>query len=125
MLMLVLFALDNSKAMDLFLAIIAILLLYYLIYFPILRARRGAKGVEKAKGTYRVEITDAGTISLPHAKPINLDGDKDVRTIETDDLFIIRPDTLHTFCIPKRVMKEKEIYGVREILAAYMSYTKA
>ena len=124
-LMLVLFAMDNTKVMDLFLAVIAILLLFYLIYFPVLKARKGARAVERAKGTYRVAITDTGTISLPHEKPINLDGDKDARAIETDDLFVIRPDSYHTFCIPKRVMKEKEIYGVREILAAYISGTKA
>ena len=123
-LMLVLFALDNAKVMDLFLAIIAILLLFYLIYFPVLKARKGARAVKKAKGTYRVAITDTGTISLPHAKPINLQSDKDSRAIETDELFVIRPDSSHTFCIPKRVMKEKEIYGVREILSAYITYTK-
>ena len=123
-LMLVLFALDTAKVMNFFLAIVGIVLLFYLIYFPVLKARKGARAVAKAKGTYRVAITDTGTISLPHAKPIDLDGDKDARAIETDDLFVIRPDYAHTFCIPKRVMKEKEIYGVREILSAYITFTR-
>lgn len=119
-LMLVLFALDPRKVMDLFLAIIAILLLFYLIYFPVLKAKRGARSVAKAQGTYKVEITDMGTISIPRMKPIDIDGDRDARAVETDELFIIRPDTAHTYCIPKRVMKDKEAYGVREILSAYV-----
>ena len=121
-LMLVLFALDPRKVMDLFLAIVAILLLFYLIYFPVLKAKRGARSVARTGGTYRVEITDMGTISIPHQKPIDLDGDKDARAIETPFLFIIRPDTAHTFCIPKRVMKDHEVNGVRDILSSYMRY---
>ena len=118
--LLVSFALDNTKVMNLFLALIDVLLLFYLIYFPVLKARKGARSVAKADGIYKIEITDTGTIRLPNAEPIDLDGDKDARAVETDTIFVIRPDTGHTFCIPKRVMNEKEVYGVREILKAYI-----
>ena len=123
-LMLVLFAMDNRKIMDLFLAIIAILMLFYLIYYPVIKAKRGARSVAKTNGTYKIEITDMGTISIPNTKPIDLEGDKDSRTVETDDLFVIRPDSGHTFCIPKRIMSSVQINGVREILTAYMDYQK-
>jgi hypothetical protein len=106
--------------MNLMLALIGILLLFYLIYMPVLKAKKGARAVAKANGVFKVEITDEGTISLPGQKPIDLDGDKDARAIETDALFIIRPDSAHTFCIPKRIMSDKESYGVREILSAYI-----
>lgn len=121
--MLVTFALDSRKVMNLFLALLAVLLLFYLIYFPVLKARKGARSVAKANGVYKVEVVDVGTISLPNMKPIDLAGDKDARAVETDNIIAIRPDSSHTFCIPKRVMKEKEIYGVREILSAYIKYT--
>ncbi|MBQ2064353.1 MAG: hypothetical protein II456_07215 [Firmicutes bacterium] len=118
--MLVTYAMDSTKIMNLILALTAVLLLFYLIYTPVLKAKKGARQVARANGVFKVEITDAGTISLPGQKPIPLDGDKDARTIETNELFIIRPDSGHTFCIPKRIMNEKEIYGVREILQAYI-----
>ncbi|MCR5134283.1 MAG: hypothetical protein K6B12_01465 [Clostridiales bacterium] len=118
--MLVTYAMDSTKVMNLILALLGVLLLFYLIYMPALKARKGARAVEKANGTFKVEITDEGTISMPGQKPIPLDGDKDARAIETDALFVIRPDSGHTFCIPKRIMNEKEIYGVREILGAYI-----
>ena len=118
--MLVTYAMDSTKVMNLMLALIGILLLFYLIYMPVLKAKKGARAVAKANGVFKVEITDEGTISLPGQKPIDLDGDKDARAIETDALFIIRPDSAHTFCIPKRIMSDKESYGVREILSAYI-----
>lgn len=118
--MLVTFAMDSTKVMNLMLALIGVLLLSYLTYMPVLKARKGARAVQKAGGLFKVEITDEGTISLPGQKPIDLDGDKDARTIETDALFIIRSDSAHTFCLPKRIMSDKEIYGVREILRAYI-----
>ena len=118
--MLITFALDPNKVMNLFLALIAVLLLFYLIYFPVLKARRGARSVAKARGTYKVEITKEGTISIPKMKPIPLDGDKDARAIETDTILAIRPDSSHTYCIPKRVIRPKDLEDLRKILGTYI-----
>ncbi len=120
---LIAFALDNIKVHLLFIAMISILLLFYLIYMPMLKARRGARSVEKSRGTYKVQLRDIGTISLPGAEPLDLAGDKDARAIETDRVFVVRPDNAHTFCLPKRIMKDAEILGVRDILSAYMNYS--
>ncbi|MBQ1490309.1 MAG: YcxB family protein [Eubacterium sp.] len=122
--LLIFFALDPQKIHFFFMAAMAVLLLFYLIYVPTLKARRGAKAVVNSRGTFKVEIRDIGTISMPHAEAIDLAGDKDSRAIETEDLFVIRPNSGNTFCIPKRVMKPDEIEGVRDILGAYIKLVR-
>ena len=118
--LLIFFALDPQKIHFFFMAAMAVLLLFYLIYAPELKARSGARSVEKAGGRFKVEIRDIGTISMPHTEPIDLNGDKDARAVETDELFVIRPNSGNTFCIPKRIMKPDEIDGVRDILSSYI-----
>lgn len=116
---LILFLLDNRRVNYFFIAIVALLMLFYLIYSPILKSKRGARAVQKAGGHFKVEVRREGTISLPKREPIELAGDKDARTIELDDMFVIRPDLSNTYCIPKRIIKPKELDGFRELLAAY------
>lgn len=113
--------LDSQKIHYFMMTILSILLLYYLIYVPELKAKRGAKAVAKQKGTYRVKLTEEGTAVL-EKETIELAGDKDARAIETKDLYIIRPDRMHTLCIPKRVMKKEEVEEVRELLKQHMKY---
>lgn len=120
--MLVLNFLDNRKVHYFFIAIIAVLLLFYLIYVPVLKAKRGANKVQKQKGTYKIQVTSRGKIVLPRKDAIDLAGDKDARAIETQKLFAVRTDGTNTFCFPKRIMKENEIEGIREILKAYLKY---
>lgn len=110
---------DNQNLPCFFLAILDILLLYYLLYVPILKSRRGAQKVAKQKGQYKVRLTKDGTLMLG-AEKIRLAGDKDARAIETDRIYVIRPDNIHTLCLPKRIMTADEVVGVREILKLYV-----
>lgn len=116
------YALDNMKTHYFLMAIVAIGLLFYLLYVPVLKAQKGAKKVHKQNGWYQMRITAGGEILLPRADALSLAGDKDARCIETDKIFIIRTDRMNTFCLPKRIMKKDEIEGVREILKAYIKY---
>lgn len=113
--MLLLYYQDSSRIHYFFIAILDIALLYYLIYVPALKAKKGAKKVSRQRGIYRIELTDDGKIrSGKECIPIR--GDKDARVIETERIFAIRPDRLHTFCLPKRILREEEIDQVRKIL---------
>lgn len=107
---------DGRKIHYLFIGIISIALLFYMIYSPYLRAKKGAKAVSKKNGIYKVEITTDGKLILPSVGVLDLAGDKDSRAIETEGLFIIRSDRKNTVCIPKRIIKESEIIAVRSIL---------
>ncbi len=119
--MLVGYYLDSQRLHYFLLAIFSILMLYYLIYVPVLKAKRGAQKVSKLNGTYRVKLTRDGKI-LMGAEKIDIAGDKDARVIETDGLYILRTDNMHTFCLPKRIMKQEEINEIRELLKGYMKY---
>ena len=119
--MLIAYGLDSMKIHYFIIAIFDILLLYYLIYVPVLKSKRGAKAVSKKGGIYKVELTDDGFIRS-EAEKTELAGDKDARGMETDGLFVIRPDRAHTFCIPKRVMKDDEQEHVRELLRSKIKY---
>lgn len=106
---------DSRKIHYFFIAILDILLLYYLIYVPALKAKKGAKKVSRQGGTYKIELTADGKVRMGN-ECVNLKGDPDARAIETNTIFVIRPDRVHTFCLPKRIMTEKEIEEVRKIL---------
>ena len=116
------YAMDTTKVHFIYMAFMSVFLLFYLVYVPSLTARRGAAKVAKANGSYQVTISSAGQIRLPRLDPIQLNGDKNARSIETNHIFVIRTDSSHTVCIPKRVMREGEIEDVRRILQAYMKY---
>ncbi len=106
---------DSQKIHYFFIAILDILLLYYLIYVPALKAKKGAKKVSRQGGTYKIELTREGKIRTGN-EWVDLNGDADARVIETDTIFVVRPDRVYTFCLPKRIMTEEEIEEVREIL---------
>jgi hypothetical protein len=120
--MLILYALDPRKLHYFYIAIIAVILLFYLIYVPALKARHGAKAVAKTGGTYELTYTEEGSIILPGGIKVQISGDKSARFIETDRSLIIRTDSAHTFCIPKRVMKEEEIYGLKKLLNDHLKH---
>lgn len=106
---------DSRKIHFFFIAVLAILLLYYLIYVPVLKAKKGAKKVYRQDGIYKVELTCDGKIRTED-ECLELKGDKDARAVETNSIFVIRPDRVHTFCFPKRIMTDVEIQQVRTIL---------
>lgn len=113
------FVKDPTAVHFFFLAILSILLLFYLIYMPALHARRGAKEVKKTKGTYQIRFTEGGKVTTPTGT-FSLAGDKNARALETKNLFVIRTDTAQTFCLPKRIMKEQEILEIRQLLAEHL-----
>lgn len=119
--MLIGYALDSQKMHFFILAVFSIMLLYYLIYVPVLKSKRGAKKVSKQKGTYRVKLTEDGKVHMG-SETIEMAGDKDARVIETERVYVLRPDNRHTFCLPKRIMKQDEINEVRELLKRYVKY---
>ncbi len=52
--------------------------------------------------------------------PLELCGDRDARAFETDALFVLRPDRQNSFCLPKRIMTEREIDLTRSIVAGHV-----
>ena len=124
--MLILFALDSTRIHFFFIAIVAVLMLGYLVYTPVLKAKKGAANVAKAGqrgGKFRLSLSPDGLMTLGDGEEVNLADSKGGRAIETDALFILRPDNLHTCCLPKRIMTDKEIEGVREILSTFLKFT--
>lgn len=106
-----------------FLAIVDILLLSYLVYMPVLKARRGAEKVCSQRGTYKVELTENGRI-LTGKEELKITGDANARVIETAGSYILRPDGQHTFCIPKRIMNVQEQKETESILKSVCRYKK-
>lgn len=112
---------DNRRMHYFVLAILDIILLFYLIYVPELKAKSAAKKLCRQKGRYKVKITDEGTI-ITEMETIDINGDKDARGIETDNVFVIRPDNMHTLCLPKRILTEDEAEDIRKIIKANMKF---
>lgn len=121
--MLILHWLDNRSVHYYVIAIIDILLLFYSIYAPVLKAKKGAKTVTRKNGTYKIGLTEKSVI---HSQGITtqLKSDKDARAVETENVFVLRPDRMHTFCLPKRILTSDEIKKVRQILKTNMKYMK-
>lgn len=114
---------DNRRMHFFVLAILDIILLFYLIYVPEFKAKSVAKKLCRQKGKYKVKITDEGTI-VTETETIDIKGDKDARTVETENIFVIRPDNMHTLCLPKRILTEDEMEDIREILKANMKFVR-
>jgi hypothetical protein len=91
-------------------------LMLFVMYAPALKARRGARAVARTGGTYCYVLSAADGIILNNGQAVPLDGDPDARAIESARVFAIRPDREHSFCIPKRVLKEEEITAIRRLL---------
>ncbi len=121
--MLAAYYLDSRKVHYFVIVILDILMLYYLIYVPVLKAKKGAKTVSRQNGTYKIELTSDGRIHI-QGETIELAGDKDARAIEAEEIFAIRPDRLHTFCVPKRILSPDETDKVRNILKSNVKYVK-
>lgn len=114
--LLIAYYLDSRKIHYFYIAILTVLLLFYLIYAPVIRGKHGARKVMRAGGTYGVSLTKDGRVVMADGSSIDMAGDKNARFIETASSFIIRADNIHTFCLPKRIMSDAEILEVRELL---------
>ncbi len=117
--LLILFAIDPRKVHYLFIAIIAILLLFFIIYQPALSARRGARNVARTNGTYKISLNESGKIGLPDKTTLRFGEDRNARAAETDTIFALRVDRDHTICIPKRILKGKQEDQVRQMIENY------
>ncbi|MDO4601904.1 MAG: hypothetical protein Q4B37_06505 [Eubacteriales bacterium] len=115
------FAFNRNRIYSFFLAVVDIFLLSYLIYMPALKARRGAKKVCSRKGTYRIKLTKQGQL-ISNNERIAIAGDANARVIETPASYVIRPDSQHTFCIPKRIMSLQEQKETEAILRSACRY---
>lgn len=102
------------------LALLSLALWVMVVPYPSYKAKRGARAVARAKGTYQVELFSDGYIQPWVSQRLPLSGDKAARGCETEQLFVLRPDSQHTFCLPKRAMKPAEIDFVRQTLAQYL-----
>lgn len=116
------FAMDHTRVHFIYTALMSVIVLALLIYLPELNAKKGAKKVGKAGGSYQVRISRGGQVILPRREPVPLAGDKNSRAVETENLFVIRTDVSNTLCIPKRTMKDPEIEDIRKILKTYIKY---
>lgn len=89
---------------------------YLVSAYPSLRAARAAKNVTRTTGIYEFALSEAGCLLLPNGERIDLNGDSGSRAYETEHLFAIRPDRLHTFCLPKHSIPASDFQQVRSIL---------
>lgn len=89
---------------------------YLVSAYPSLRAARAAKNVTRTTGIYEFTLSEEGCLLLPNGERIDLNGDSGSRAYETEHLFAIRPDRLHTFCLPKHSIPASDFQQVRSIL---------
>lgn len=109
---LVFYGLDTRKVHLCLLAIFAAVLLFYLLYYPVFSARKGAAKVVKLNGNYQFTVNQLGQITLPQSRDtqtghciVTLGEDKHSRVLETDTIYAIRADAQTTLCLPKRILK--------------------
>ena len=116
----VLYALNPYKVEYFLLAGLALATFGGVAYYPTVKARSGARRVAGARGIYKVGLSSAGYIRAAGGADLELAGDKDARAFETETLFVLRPDRQNTFCLPKRIMTEREIGLTRSIVAGHV-----
>lgn len=107
------FNIDKTKSNYYFVGVFSLALLIYLIYYPIIFARRKTKAIMKMGGRCKLIINDDGSISIPNNLKIEVKNNPSFKSYETDNVFIYNSPGSHTFCIPKRVLKDKEIEKLR------------
>jgi hypothetical protein len=116
----VLYACEPSKLEYFFLSAMALGIFAAVAYYPALKAKSGARKVARIGGEYKVELLMDGLIRTPGNAVFPVAGDKRARAFETESIFVIRPDAMNTFCLPKRVMSPDEIAAARHILAEHL-----
>lgn len=111
--MLIEFYVDKTKSNYYFVGVFSLALLIYLIYYPIIFARRKAKTIMNMGGRCKLSIIDDGSILIPSGLKIEVKNNPSFKSYETENIFIYNLPGSHTFCIPKRVLKDKEIEKIR------------
>lgn len=112
----VLYALNPYRFEFFLLPLLSLALLGFIYYLPRLKAARGARQVQRVGGFYDVKIDSRGFLQTGNGEVVSLDGDRQARAFESIGLFVIRPDTRNSFCLPKRVMTNEQIELTRSIL---------
>ena len=118
--LLVLYARNPSHLEYSFLALVTALLIFRVLGYKELKARRSAKRLSRVGGIYEVTLYAQGQIQPKGGAKLDLNGDKDARAFETERLFVIRPDRMHTFAIPKRAIRPEESAIIRNTLKSCM-----
>ena len=116
--LLAVFALRKEEIHYLFLAFLSILLLFYIIYTPVLKARKGAGAASGSNRIYKLYIRGDGCIRFSNGTELRLSKDNNSRFIETEEIFAIRANERDTICIPKRILSSSQKKDLRKMLIA-------
>ncbi len=119
--MLVLYAKDGIGIHYLFLAICSVALLFYILYQPVISAKRGASKVEKTAGEYKISFYSDGTIQFPNGESLIINEDKYSRVVETEKVYALRINANYTVCIPKRILKKEDEEFIRVMFLRQLS----
>ncbi|MDR1431363.1 MAG: YcxB family protein [Propionibacteriaceae bacterium] len=106
------------------LTVLCAALMLYVMYWPAVKARRGARAVTRSGGSYRYQLGYRRGIVLDNGQAVPLNGDLDARAIESGTAFIIRTDRQNSFCIPKRILTEEEVPAIRRLLSSRIPNTR-
>ncbi len=117
-LLFVLYVSDTRQVFYLFQALLCVILLFYVTYLPVIKAKRGASLVKRIDGTYKLNLDSNGEISLNNGKRIQL-FKKTSRYAETPTIIAIRANSQETICIPKRILSESQEQLLAEMLKIY------
>lgn len=101
-------------------AIFGIVILFYILYAPIIKARRTAAYVAKAGGKICFTLNENGEITLDK-EVVSMGDYKRGRMIETERLYVIHLDKDHNFILPKRIMSSCERKDIFEVALTYVS----
>jgi hypothetical protein len=121
---LVLAILDPYSIQNSMLIVLCAAMMLFVMYWPSLKAQKGAKAVVKAGGHCRYQLNARKGFRLESGHLVGLQGDPDARAIESAASFIVRPDRQNTFCIPKRVLTPEDILGIRRLLYSGIKKTR-
>lgn len=106
------------------LVVFCALLMPFVYFRPAVVARRGAQTVVKQCGSYCYSISSEKGFILNDGSVVRFQADADARALESGDIFVVRPDKTHTFCIPKRTLLAREISGLRSVLSREIKNTR-
>ena len=87
--------------------------------YPTLKGKSSARRISKRRGTYKLVVASDGFIEPYGDEPVDLFAFSGGKSFETEDLFAIRADRMHSFCIPKRILSPKQLSEIRNMLVKY------
>ena len=102
-----------------FTAIVMAAFSFVVWYYPSLKGKNSARKISKRKGTYKLVVSSDGYIVPYGDGPVDLFEFAGGKSFETNNLFAIRADQLHSFCIPKRILSQKQLSEIRDMLVKY------